>query len=151
MPTLCRQIIADKVELVCDVRLTPISRKPGLSKSALSAGLRDVGVEYLHLPALGNPKWNRAGFGGETDDLSRAIEIYRELMVNSVPAQEALAEIRVRAHQKRIALLCFEADPARCHRSVILTHLLGGETSAAIWTAGRYISDSIESAQIALL
>ena len=50
------------VKVVVDVRLTPLSRKPGLSKNGLAARLRDAGIDYVHLPDLGNPRDNRAGF-----------------------------------------------------------------------------------------
>lgn len=48
--------------MLVDVRLTPLSRKPRLSKTKLAAALADVGIEYVHHRALGNPKDNRAGF-----------------------------------------------------------------------------------------
>lgn len=47
------------VDVLVDVRLTPLSRKPGLSKRQLADALAAAGVEYVHLPALGNPKDNR--------------------------------------------------------------------------------------------
>ncbi|PPJ18215.1 hypothetical protein C5E45_10195 [Nocardia nova] len=37
------------VATVVDVRLTPISRKPGLSKTKLSAALAEAGIRYVHL------------------------------------------------------------------------------------------------------
>ena len=43
------------VTVLADVRLTPLSRKPGLSKRKLADSLTAAGIEYLHLPALGNP------------------------------------------------------------------------------------------------
>ncbi|MFE2500029.1 DUF488 family protein [Streptomyces scopuliridis] len=51
------------MSLVADVRLTPISRKPGFSKTRLPHALDEAGITYTHLRALGNPKDNRAPSG----------------------------------------------------------------------------------------
>ena len=50
------------VEVLVDVRLTPLSRKPGLSKKRLAVLLQAAGIDYLHLPHLGNPRDNRDAF-----------------------------------------------------------------------------------------
>ena len=52
------------VAVVVDVRLTPISRRPGFSKTGLARALAGAGICYEHRPELGNPKPNRAGFAG---------------------------------------------------------------------------------------
>ncbi len=107
------------VSTVVDVRLTPVSRKPGFSKRALASALGEAGIGYRHLPALGNPKDNRAGFGGGPDELALARQRYG-LLLSSAGAQEALAEIVSLASAGEVALLCFEADEQRCHRHVLL-------------------------------
>ena len=63
-------LLARGVRTVVDVRLTPISRKPGFSKRRLAAALAELGIDYVHLPALGNPKWNRPGFSGSAAALA---------------------------------------------------------------------------------
>jgi hypothetical protein len=45
--------------------MTPISRKPGLSKAAFGRELAAAGIIYEHRRELGNPKWNPAGFAAE--------------------------------------------------------------------------------------
>jgi uncharacterized protein (DUF488 family) len=50
-----------RVKVLVDVRLTPLLRKPGLSKNGLPARLRDAGIDYVHLPEIGNPRDNREG------------------------------------------------------------------------------------------
>ena len=59
------------VDVLADVRLTPLSRKPGLSKRRLAAALAGAGIKYVHLPALGNPQDNREAFR-RGDPASRA-------------------------------------------------------------------------------
>ncbi|WP_252446038.1 DUF488 domain-containing protein [Pseudonocardia humida] len=54
-------LVAQEVSLLIDVRLTPLSRKRGLSKRGLTEHLAAAGIEYLHLRALGNPVDNRDG------------------------------------------------------------------------------------------
>jgi uncharacterized protein (DUF488 family) len=105
-------------------RLNPVSRKPGLSKTALAAALRSAGIEYRHLRALGNPKWNRSGFGGTDDELVAARQVYVDTVLGNPAAQAALDEVRDQAARARVALLCFEHDEARCHRSAVLSELL---------------------------
>lgn len=74
---LVEQVPRAGVEVLADVRLNPISRKKGLSKSALAAALESAGVTYVHLRGLGHPKWNRRGFA--TDD-PEARRVYGELI-----------------------------------------------------------------------
>lgn len=111
------------VQHVVDVRLTPISRKRGLSKTALSARLAEVGIAYSHFRALGNPKSNRDGFAeitGAAAEQSR--ERFRGVLKSS-EAEDALNAIRKIAETERVSLLCFEAEQGRCHRSLVLEAL----------------------------
>lgn len=120
---LCALLTDHEVSVLCDVRLTPISRKPGLSKTALGHAVRGIGVEYRHLPALGNPKWNRAGFGGDLAALTAARATFAQLLTADPEAGHALADLRDLAADHVVALLCFEADESRCHRAVLLDQL----------------------------
>lgn len=112
------QLCADGVSLLVDVRLTPISRKRGFSKRALSEALASVGIEYEHARPLGNPKDNRAGFSGSREELEAARRRFSAELADPA-AQEWLAMIGEWASQRRVALLCFEADQERCHRDVV--------------------------------
>jgi uncharacterized protein YeaO (DUF488 family) len=82
-----------------------------------------MGVEYRHLPALGNPKWNRAGFGGDLVALAAARSNFAQLLTVDPAAGHALTELRDLATDQIVALLCFEADESRCHRYVLLDQL----------------------------
>ncbi|WP_405811319.1 DUF488 family protein [Streptomyces sp. NBC_01520] len=110
-------LLAAKIEMVADVRLTPISRKPGFSKTRLGQALGEAGIEYTHLRGLGNPKDNRAPFweGRITEGRAR----FRSVM-RSDSALSDLDELAERAVQSRVAVLCFEKDEQRCHRQVVL-------------------------------
>lgn len=105
------------VSTLVDVRLTPISRRPGFSKTRLKEALAAGGIEYLHYRELGNPKENRAAFRGKSVEEGRSR--FRALL--SVPeAQAALGALGRRARQEVVAVLCFEKDQDACHRKVVI-------------------------------
>ena len=58
-PELIAALQAAGVEQVIDVRAVPLSRKPGFSKNVLAAGLKEAGIDYVHLKALGTPPAGR--------------------------------------------------------------------------------------------
>ena len=105
------------VKRVIDVRALPLSRRPGFSKSILAATLREAGIDYVHLKALGTPKRGRdAAKKGEVVTL-RAV--YDDQL--ALPeAQAAAAQMRALAAELPSALLCYERDPCHCHRTLLL-------------------------------
>jgi uncharacterized protein (DUF488 family) len=115
-------LVEQGVTRLVDVRLTPISRKKGFSKTALGSALAAQGIDYEHRRELGNPKENRAGFWGSAGELDRARSHYAGLLSRpaSAEALEALAESAAR---EVVAVLCFEADEHRCHRQVVVEAL----------------------------
>lgn len=116
---LTESLVAAGVSRLVDVRLNPISRKPGLSKSALSRAMADAGIVYEHRRELGNPKANRAGFGGSEVELAQARSVFAALL-RRPESQAALAAMAEAGTRERVVLLCFEADQHRCHRDVVL-------------------------------
>jgi uncharacterized protein (DUF488 family) len=116
---LVRAVAEDCVDILVDVRLTPSSRKPGLSKGKLSAALAQAGVEYLHLRALGNPRDNRAGYRtGDPASQRRYAEV-----LHDEAASDALEQLESLVNGARVALLCFERDSSACHRQAIADEL----------------------------
>ena len=110
---LLDQLQLHKIDVLVDVRLTPLSRKKGFSKRVLAQALAEVGIEYVHEPGLGNPKDNR-------DDFRKGVESawarYREHLA---AAQLRLDSVIALTVDRTVALLCFERDHAQCHRSCI--------------------------------
>ncbi len=111
------ELVAAGVERVIDVRAVPLSRKPGFSKNMLRAGLADAGIDYVHLRGLGTPPDGReAARKGRHADLER-------IYAGQLETPEAVAEAAIMldlAKNAPSALLCFERDPAACHRSLLL-------------------------------
>src|SRR5262245_19726302 len=105
------------VEQVIDVRALPLSRRPGFSKTPLRSALEEVGIGYVHLKALGTPADGRtAARAGKQEDLERIYAGQLELPEAIVQAEQ----MRELALERPSAILCFEREPAQCHRSLLL-------------------------------
>src|ERR1039457_6615794 len=114
---------AHHVKRVIDVRSIPRSRhNPQFNREALSAKLRSARIGYVHLRKLGglrrarrdspNMGWRNASFRGFADYMQ-------------TPDFEAgLQRLTKLAKQKKSALMCAEAVPWRCHRSLIADALV---------------------------
>ena len=118
-----RILTAFEIEKVVDVRTIPKSRhNPQFNEEELRIELRKQGIEYVRLEGLGglrhttkvsiNTAWKNASFRGyadymQTPEFSRALEELIDL-----------------AKEKRIVIMCAEALPWRCHRSLIGDALL---------------------------
>jgi uncharacterized protein (DUF488 family) len=113
-PELIAALKQAGVERLIDVRAVPLSRKPGFSKNVLAAGLKEAGIDYVHLKALGTPPDGReAARKGRHAEMER---IYAAQLDTPEAALQAAQLIELAA-EKPSALLCFERDPAHCHRT----------------------------------
>lgn len=101
---------------VIDVRASAWSRKPGFSKRALGDRLAREGIEYLHLPGLGNPKAGREAV--QSGDQVEFLGVYLKHL-QSDAAQAALAQAIEVVTAGRTILLCLEHHPGRCHRMLV--------------------------------
>lgn len=111
------------IELVADVRQYPGSRAfPHFGKERLSAALREAGIEYRHMPALGGRRRPIA----DSPNTGWDVEAFRAYADYAwTPAfREALDELVAMAREKRTAILCAEAVPWRCHRRIVSDYLL---------------------------
>lgn len=111
------------LNLVVDVRSIPRSRhNPQFNKDVLTDSLKKVDIRYIHMIELGglrhplrnspNTAWRNASFRGYADYMQTA------------QFQNAIEKLIELAHRYRIALMCAEAVPWRCHRSLIADALL---------------------------
>jgi uncharacterized protein (DUF488 family) len=104
------------VEVVVDVRAVAASRRAGFSKTLLSASLNEAGIGYVHLRQLGTPKPGREA--ARKGRIAEMHQIFRAHMVEP-GAQLELAKATEFAREKKIALLCYEADACGCHRTIL--------------------------------
>jgi uncharacterized protein (DUF488 family) len=120
---LLRLLNAHGVKRLVDVRTVPRSRhNPQFNKDLLPRALRPAGITYTHMPGLGglrhprknstNLGWRNAGFRGFADYMQT-----REF-------ENSIAELIAMARKERVAIMCAEAVPWRCHRSLISDALL---------------------------
>ncbi len=110
-------LLKNGITCLCDVRRNPISRKYGFSKSTLEKACRGVGVKYIHLPQLGIPSHERERLDCQAD-YDALFARYRETTL--VQERDMVAALANRVLQgERIALTCFERNPAQCHRTQV--------------------------------
>jgi len=118
-----RLLDAHGVKRLVDVRTVPRSRhNPQFNKDSLPRQLEHHGISYLHLPALGglrhprkdslNLGWRNTGFRGFAD------------YMQTPEFERALRTLITLAEKERVAIMCAEALPWRCHRSLIADALL---------------------------
>lgn len=122
VPRLLAALAAAGVELVADVRALANSRRPGFAKTRLSAALAEAGIGYVHLRALGTPAEGRAAARAGDHAGLRAVFLAHLATSEAQDALEHLAD-RVRGGT-RVCLLCLEANPAHCHRSMVADALV---------------------------
>jgi uncharacterized protein (DUF488 family) len=106
------------VVTIADVRTIPRSRaNPQFEGPALARSLAEAGIGYAHLPLLGglrharngsgNAGWRNASFRGYADHMQ------------TPEFEEGLCQLRALAKAGPVALMCAEAVPWRCHRSLL--------------------------------
>src|SRR5947207_4050470 len=104
------------IERLVDIRTVPRSRhNPQFNDTALASSLTIADLEYVHMRALGglrrahkgslNTGWRNESFRGYAD------------YMQTEDFQNALRALIDMSHKKRVAIMCAEAVPWRCHRS----------------------------------
>jgi uncharacterized protein (DUF488 family) len=106
-----------KVKILVDTRAVSSSRRPGFSKRQLAAALDVRGIAYVHLQKLGTPAEGRQA--ARAGDLKTLWRIYNKHL-KTPDAKAAMDELVALVESaKAVCLLCYERDPAHCHRSRI--------------------------------
>jgi uncharacterized protein (DUF488 family) len=116
-------LAAHSVSRLIDVRTVPRSRhNPQFNRDTLPAALEAAGIRYAHVAGLGgfrhthpgslNMGWRNVSFRGFAD------------YMQTPEFAENLAGLIEQATRERIALMCAEAVPWRCHRSLIADALV---------------------------
>ena len=130
-----RLLKAHGVQRVIDVRTIPRSRhNPQFSRDQLSPALHRARIHYRHMPGLGglrhaqrdstNIGWRNANFRGYADYMQTST--FRESLDRCIEL----------AKRERVVLMCAEAVPWRCHRSLIADALLVRGIEASEITSG---------------
>ena len=104
-----------EVTRLIDVREIPHSRKKGYSKRALEEGLREMDVEYVHMPVLGSPADARKrlkvdrNYGFFFEAYEKHLEQHRD----------AIGQLHSYVCEGVNCLMCYEESAEQCHRSVV--------------------------------
>jgi uncharacterized protein (DUF488 family) len=126
---------AHRVQRVIDVRTIPRSRhNPQFNRETLSSALHRQSIHYSHLAGLGglrharrdsnNLGWRNLSFRGYADYMQTA------------PFRTSLDRCIELAKRERVVLMCAEAVPWRCHRSLIADALLARGIQVSEITSG---------------
>ena len=107
-----------RVEMLVDVRAVAMSRRPGFAKTRLAGNLDEAGIEYLHLRGLGTPADGRAAARAGRHE--KMHEIFRAHLATPVAQTDLATLVSIVKSGKRVCLMCFEADPKHCHRSLVV-------------------------------
>ena len=118
--SLIAELEAAGVERVIDVRYRPQSRRPGMSKTRLGERLADHRIAYEHRRELGTPADLRWLY--KNNRVAEGHEAFRA-HVEDTAAGDLDALAAELEGGPRTALLCLEAEPAECHRSVLVEAL----------------------------
>lgn len=109
---------AHDVRQLMDVRTIPRSRhNPQFNREVLSRALRRSGIGYRHMKGLGGLRHSRPD-SINTAWRNKSFRGYADYMQTS-DFRSALRKLIAIARKKRLALMCAEAVPWRCHRSLI--------------------------------
>jgi uncharacterized protein (DUF488 family) len=112
-----------EVQELIDVRTIPRSRhNPQFNRDSLPAELKKAGIIYVGMPELGGlrkPKADSANAGWRNP----SFQGYADYM-QTPEFKEGLKRLIARARKGRVAIMCAEAVPWRCHRSLIADALL---------------------------
>lgn len=111
------------VKQLVDIRTIPKSRRnPQFSTESLAASLAEAGIGYVHTKALGglrHPRKDSVNLGWRNESFRG----YADYMQTPEFAA-AIDEVIRPAGEKPTALMCAEAVPWRCHRSLVADALL---------------------------
>jgi uncharacterized protein (DUF488 family) len=121
LESFLNQLIINNIKVLIDVRKNALSKKFGFSKSQINLACSSLNIKYIHLPELGINSENRKDLKSHEDYLS----LFKEYETNTLPfSEKSLSEILTNFQQnKRIALMCFEADVKMCHRGRVINSL----------------------------
>jgi uncharacterized protein (DUF488 family) len=111
------------IEVLVDVRTIPASRyNPQFKQAALCRALQTEKIDYIYMKALGglrkpmknspNQGWKNVSFRGYAD------------YMQTVEFEQALARLIELSKKSRLAIMCAESLPWRCHRSLIADALV---------------------------
>jgi uncharacterized protein (DUF488 family) len=121
---LIDQLRSNGVRLLVDIRTVPRSRRnPQYDQTAIADTLRRSGVQYIHLPELGGRRHPRAE-SCNTGWQNESFRGYADYMATPAFASGLDRLLELSEKQGPLAIMCAEAVPWRCHRSLVADALV---------------------------
>jgi len=110
-----KRLIDEKIHALVDVRDHPWSMKYGFKRHQLEIYCKEMDIDYISMPVLGVPEVIRNDLK-RTGNYTTFFKIYNKRLQDR---KEDLRYLNDLSRRKRIALMCFEQEPERCHRSAL--------------------------------
>lgn len=114
-PKFLALLEGNRIGMVCDVRSRPRSRFPWFNANRLEPALGDAGIQY---------RWMGEQLGGKPAGASLYMPGGKPdygAMAEQAGFKEGIAELMTFARgDRRVAIMCAEGDPARCHREQLI-------------------------------
>lgn len=111
-------LVQQDIKLLADIRTVPFSRhNPQFGQDLLPASLNDAGIRYLHLKGLGGLRKKAR----ESVSLGWRNQSFRNFAdyMQTPDFEAALLDLIALAEKERTCIMCAEAVPWRCHRSLV--------------------------------
>jgi uncharacterized protein (DUF488 family) len=123
-PDFVRPLHAQRIELLADVRSQPRSRRsPQFDREQMPGWLADAGIDYVHLPELGGRRGRQdvdPSINGGWREPS--FKNYADYTLGS-SYRQGIGHLVELASACRVAIMCGEPTPWRCHRMLIANTL----------------------------
>jgi len=126
-------LIRAGIQRIIDVRNNPIARRYGFHKRTLERLCGKVQIEYVHFPELGIPSQWRRGLKSASDYNRLFAEYEREIIPRETKAVDQVIKLM---NEQPSALMCMEADAAKCHRGR-LAHIIARKAGLSVYHLGR--------------
>ena len=120
------KLIENTVSVLCDVRRNAFSMKYGFSKRTLEQACTQSGIRYVHMPELGVESNKRKQLHSQADYASLFRDYGETTLIEHRESLESIT--RLVDENGRVALTCFEADSAQCHRRCVAEALVASES-----------------------
>jgi hypothetical protein len=117
------KLLRNNIVCLCDVRKNPYSQKYGFSKAELRKALSLINIVYVHIPELGIDSSLRQDLKNDSDYYNLLKQYELEILPKRTEAIACLKDLL--NEKKRLAITCFEANVAHCHRGKIVGLLEG--------------------------
>ncbi len=119
LPALLGVLRDPGIEVVADIRSQPFSRyNPQFNRERFSAALAGAGLGYLFLGA------ELGGRPAEPEFYDGAGHVRYGALAQSARFNTGLGRLLAESGRHRVAMLCSEEDPRRCHRRLLVSRVL---------------------------